>query len=40
MITILHSGLAAVLGLSNVQLQPGEIIFLNGGDGNVSTAIL
>jgi NADPH:quinone reductase len=39
-ITILHSGLTAARGLSKVQLQPGETIFINGGDGSVGTAVL
>jgi len=39
-ITLLHSGLTAVRGLSKAQLQPGETIFINGGDGTVGTAVL
>jgi NADPH2:quinone reductase len=39
-ITVFHSGLTAAVGLAKVQLQPGETIFINGGDGNVGTAIL
>jgi NADPH2:quinone reductase len=39
-ITVLHSGLTAAVGLAKVRLQPGETIFINGGDGNVGTAIL
>jgi NADPH2:quinone reductase len=32
--------LTAAVGLAKVRLQPGETIFINGGDGNVGTAIL
>ncbi len=39
-VTVLHSGLAAVLGLSKAHLQPGETIFINGGDGSIGTAVL
>jgi NADPH:quinone reductase len=40
MVSVLHSGLTAVLGLQKAQLRPGEVVFLNGGDGNVGSAIL
>jgi NADPH2:quinone reductase len=39
-ITVFHSGLTAAVGLAKVQLQFGETVFINGGDGNVGTAIL
>jgi NADPH:quinone reductase len=39
-ITVLHSGLTAARGFSKAQLQPGETIFINGGDGAVGTAVL
>lgn len=40
-ITVLHSTLTAVLGLFfKVGIAPGESIFINGGDGNVGTAVL
>jgi NADPH:quinone reductase len=37
---VLHSALTAAVGLAKVRLQSGETIFINGGDGNVGTAIL
>jgi len=40
-VTVLHSSLTAVLGLFfKARLAAGETIFINGGDGNVGTAIL
>lgn len=39
-ITVLHSGLTAARGFSKALLQPGETIFINGGDGAVGTAVL
>ncbi len=39
-ITVLHSALTAARGFSKAQLEPGETIFINGGDGAVGTAVL
>jgi NADPH:quinone reductase len=39
-ITVLHSGLTAVRGFSKAELNPGETIFINGGDGAVGTIVL
>jgi NADPH2:quinone reductase len=40
-VTVLHSALTAVLGLfARARLRAGETVFLNGGDGNVGTAVL
>ncbi len=40
-VAVLHSGLTAVLGLQfKAHLRAGESVFVNGGDGNVGTAIL
>ncbi|QBD83437.1 NADPH:quinone reductase [Ktedonosporobacter rubrisoli] len=39
-VTVLHSGLTAVSGLSRVGVQPGETIFVNGGDGSIGSAVL
>src|SRR5262249_14755510 len=35
-----HSGLTACLGLQEVGLRPGELLFINGGAGNVGSAVL
>jgi NADPH:quinone reductase len=35
-----HSGLTACLGLAVARLRPGESIFINGGAGNVGSAVL
>lgn len=38
---VVHSGLTAVLGLQfKANLQKGETLFINGGGGNVGTAVL
>ncbi len=38
---VVHSALTAVLGLQfKAKLQAGETVFVNGGDGNVGTAVL
>lgn len=40
-VTVLHSGLTAVVGLfGRARLQKAEMVFVNGGDGNVGTAVL
>ncbi len=40
-VAVLHSGLTAEIGLfSRAHLQAGETLFVNGGDGNVGTAVL
>ncbi len=39
-VAVLHSALTAVAGLSRVKLRGGETLFINGGDGNVGTAVL
>jgi NADPH2:quinone reductase len=40
-VAVLHSALMAVLGLQfKAGLQSGETVFVNGGDGNVGTAVL
>jgi NADPH2:quinone reductase len=35
-----HSGLTACLGLRDAGLRPGEVLFINGGAGNVGSAVL
>jgi NADPH2:quinone reductase len=40
-VTVLHSSLTAILGLFfKANLAAGETLFINGGDGNIGTAIL
>ncbi|CAN5646361.1 zinc-binding dehydrogenase [soil metagenome] len=40
-VAVLHSALTAVVGLfDRAQLKTGETIFINGGSGNVGTAVL
>jgi NADPH2:quinone reductase len=40
-VAVLHSGLTAVVGLfSRAKIARGERLFVNGGDGNVGTAVL
>jgi len=40
-VAVLHSGLTALLGLRlRTGIYPGETIFINGGDGNVGSAVL
>ncbi len=40
-VAVLHSGLTAVIGLFHkAGLTAGETVFVNGGDGNVGTAVL
>jgi NADPH:quinone reductase len=39
-VAFVHSGLTACLGLEEARLQPGESIFINGGAGNVGSAVL
>ncbi len=40
-VAVLHSGLTAVIGLSvKARVRAGETVFVNGGDGNVGTAVL
>jgi len=40
-VSVLHSSLTAVLGLFfKAQLAAGETVFINGGDGNIGTAVL
>ncbi len=40
-VAVLHSALTAVLGLQfKAHLRDGEAVFVNGGDGNVGTAVL
>ncbi|EFH84076.1 NADPH:quinone reductase [Ktedonobacter racemifer] len=40
-VTVLHSGLTAIIGLFNkAQIRDKECIFVNGGDGSVGTAII
>jgi NADPH2:quinone reductase len=40
-VTVLHSGLTASIGLfARAGIAPGETVFVNGGDGNVGTAVL
>ncbi len=40
-VAVLHSALTAVLGLQfKAGLRSGETVFVNGGDGNVGTAVL
>lgn len=39
-VAVLHSGLTALLGLTlRTGVNPGETIFINGGDGNVGSAV-
>jgi NADPH:quinone reductase len=39
-VAFVHSGLTACLGLQAVGLRSGEVLFLNGGAGNVGSAVL
>jgi len=39
-VAVLHSGLTATIGLRKILLQPAETLFVNGGSGNVGTAVL
>ncbi len=40
-VAVLHSALTAVIGLfDRARLRSGETVFVNGGDGNVGTAVL
>ena len=40
-VAVLHSALTAVIGLfAKARVQEGETIFVNGGSGNVGTAVL
>jgi NADPH2:quinone reductase len=39
-VAFVHSGLTACIGLQEARLQPGESLFLNGGAGNVGSAVL
>src|SRR3569833_747191 len=40
-VAVVHSALTAIAGLTaRAKPQPGESIFINGGDGNVGTAVL
>jgi NADPH2:quinone reductase len=40
-VAVLHSALTAVIGLiDRAEIHPGELVFVNGGDGNVGTAVL
>ncbi len=40
-VTVLHSGLTAVIGLfDKARVRAGDAVFVNGGDGNVGTAVL
>ncbi|HEU0139378.1 MAG TPA: NADPH:quinone reductase [Bryobacteraceae bacterium] len=40
-VAVVHSGLTALLGLRlRAAINPGETIFINGGDGNVGSAVL
>jgi NADPH2:quinone reductase len=39
-VAFVHSGLAACLGLQDARLRPGELLFVNGGAGNVGSAVL
>jgi len=40
LVAFVHSGLTACIGLQEARLQPGEIVFINGGAGNVGSAVL
>src|SRR5262245_37010450 len=39
-VAFVHSGLTACLGLQDAGLRPGETLFINGGAGNVGSAVL
>jgi NADPH:quinone reductase len=39
-VAFVHSGLTACVGLQEAKLQSGESIFINGGAGNVGSAVL
>ncbi len=39
-VAFVHSGLTACVGLRRADLRPGESLFLNGGSGNVGSAVL
>jgi len=39
-VAVLHSGLTAVTGLAKASATAGETLFINGGSGNVGTAVL
>jgi len=39
-VAVLHSGLTAVTGLAKAAVSAGESLFINGGSGNVGTAVL
>lgn len=39
-VAVLHSGLTAVTGLAKASVSAGETLFINGGSGNVGTAVL
>lgn len=39
-VALVHSGLTACLGLQDAGLQAGESVFINGGAGNVGSAVL
>jgi NADPH2:quinone reductase len=39
-VAFVHSGLTACLGLQDAGLQAGESVFINGGAGNVGSAVL
>jgi NADPH2:quinone reductase len=39
-VAFVHSGLTACLGLRRAELRAGETLFLNGGSGNVGSAVL
>jgi NADPH2:quinone reductase len=39
-VAFLHSGLTACLGLCLARPRPGDVLFINGGSGNVGSAVL
>jgi NADPH2:quinone reductase len=39
-VAFVHSGLTACLGLQDAGLRSGEVLFINGGAGNVGSAVL
>src|SRR5262249_51611750 len=39
-VAFVHSGLTACVGLQEARLRSGEVLFINGGAGNVGSAVL
>jgi NADPH:quinone reductase len=39
-VAVVHSALTACIGLRKAALRPGETVFINGGSGNVGSAVL